>query len=548
MDKIIYKKRDWVKGELITEEKIDNIEIGIEQADKTIDQFKDEFSPMKTKNDLDEARVDIWSNTFSSLKQRLDSDYFDIAKDVKIYKNYSLLNREDSIRNTADGNVSKILVKGRTENGKSVGEDEGYIIFFSTDNKLEGSDRKESIKKIKVPKGGLKSVGDVYDSIEQNNFNEIILIKRISDDFTVLERPEEIKIYKNILDLKVFKDFFNFKLYNEIKPEVEFSYNDYHINDIEGKIKFVEDVETIDHLKIKGNTEIVNNKLVSSAEKENKLIVGTQKNDGTVSIVGLAVVGEFILEKEAEAESEANTNTLEIDLPIENGLKKINEDIYDYVEQRENGAYLIQKVGKLIINGNEEFAPLTVSRDNNHVISYIKVNNLLKCSSIINDKYNSLTVSDVSDSQNKNLEYVGLLNNSDEEIIYISIERSKLSLDTVEGFKNYIKGNPITVYYEMKKPITSKIMCNNDLLLETFKGNTHIVNRNNVYPIIETRIPYDASLLLTSLQEENLRLKEENNELENKINETKTKINSLNYDQTASKLDLDMRLMSLELE
>ena len=68
--------------------------------------------------------------------------------------------------------------------------------------------------------------------------------------------------------------------------------------------------------------------------------------------------------------------------------------------------------------------------------------------------------------------------NGDTFAIYIRINKGKLSVDSISGFKEWLKNNSTKVIYRLRTPIYEPIKA--DLSVQLFEGTTHISNNSNI--------------------------------------------------------------------
>ena len=254
-------------------------------------------------------------------------------------------------------------------------------------------------------------------------------------------------------------------------------------NEADDKIKAL---KTIQNLEYKGESVICNNTLASRTS--DMLIKGkTYVNLGTG---GLESVGE----KENKISISSNNNKLaddvnykeykkEILLPIKGGLKSLPNEVGDTIEQRNDGVYLVQRVGKYTFTGNEDLKSSN-SSPNNYLQFYDvpnikKFNSSLMCDTLIvrkdvaDDKISATTTND------------GIMSCGNANEIRIRIK----GLETdVNGSKNWFKQNRTTVYYELKSPVETKLDIQN-LDLEVYKGTTYITTDNAIQPTLSFKVP-----------------------------------------------------------
>lgn len=167
----------------------------------------------------------------------------------------------------------------------------------------------------------------------------------------------------------------------------------------------------------------------------------------------------------------------EILLPIEGGLKSLPNGVCDTIEQREDGVYLVQKVGKVIFDGSRnEWGLQSINSNNiaNFIISTPShADNEVYCDKFI---YDNNFISTATRE--------GIFVN--ESSFYIRINKAKA--DTVEKFKKWLQANPTTVYYKFDTPIETKLDINN-INLQTFKDLTYVISDDSVEPVLEFKAP-----------------------------------------------------------
>lgn len=101
------------------------------------------------------------------------------------------------------------------------------------------------------------------------------------------------------------------------------------------------------------------------------------------------------------------------------------------------------------------------------------------------------------------------LSNEDKEGILVSgtsrvifrVLKSKLTNTNNNSIKEYLKVNPIILYYELAEPIITKHNVN--INLKTFEGTTHITSDNYLLPTISCKVPSNVQATIMNLKEEN---------------------------------------------
>ena len=235
----------------------------------------------------------------------------------------------------------------------------------------------------------------------------------------------------------------------------------------------------------------------------------------------------------------------EILLSLDGGLKSLPDGTCDTIEQREDGIYLVQRVGKYTWTGAESFSLDDASDNSGDYVTYHN-SGLLITRFYICNKFIRKDFRDFYSDDSKNMECTS--DGGGYPRFYIRMLKSKLNENTVSGFKQWLQANPVTVYYELNAPIETKLDIDT-LNLETFKDKTYILSKNNIKPEIVCKAPVDVNQTIADLQGEQEQLIETYNTLKEENEAVKTAISELNEQedvQTADMLDLDMRVLALE--
>ena len=111
-----------------------------------------------------------------------------------------------------------------------------------------------------------------------------------------------------------------------------------------------------------------------------------------------------------------------------NGVKDSNES-----------GKVIRRIGKILLNGNETWAPVNSTSTTRAFIMDLPLSK--KGASVISDKFNFST------SAASGFDGIGILSNRK---LWIEISNSKLSTLDVDGFKTWLANNIVTAYYELE--------------------------------------------------------------------------------------------------
>lgn len=173
----------------------------------------------------------------------------------------------------------------------------------------------------------------------------------------------------------------------------------------------------------------------------------------------------------------------DVNLPIENGLKSLPDGTKDTIEQRQDGFYLVQRVGKVILNGvdNEDWTHIATAPNYTlvyHRFNAKRINVQPLCYPFLN---NQLPYSNIKLDK---IEQEGCYTAQDGNIC-VSILNDKLDTPDGDGFKKWLQQNNMIGYYVLAKPIETKI---SDIELETVGGINYITTENKINPNLKMSV------------------------------------------------------------
>ena len=238
----------------------------------------------------------------------------------------------------------------------------------------------------------------------------------------------------------------------------------------------------------------------------------------------------------------------EILLPFSDGLKGLPSGAKDVAFDNK----ITQRIGKQILDGNEDNWSINNSVQNTKTISFWISGYKLENSKEVNSTSDELSNSFISNmnvlpNNTKDTELVCFHNFLGIKWIYISIDKTKLETQDAAGFKKWLQANPVEVYYELAEPIERQITDLNSINLETFKDITYVSSENEIQPNLSFKAPVDVPATISSLRTKNTNLEHENKELKDEINTKTLKLHDQDVELTNSDLDLDFRIFELEM-
>ena len=225
---------------------------------------------------------------------------------------------------------------------------------------------------------------------------------------------------------------------------------------------------------IKGQTHQNTSKIESAGEKENKISI-LSKN------------------KESADDNNYKQDKKEILLPVNGGLKSLPNNAADTIEQRNDGVYLVQRIGKVVLNGSETWGKSSWTMTNTFKFDFeiglvAKLFDTNATNQILCDTFKVVSRNSLDNVANREFESM-CPSNSRSRTLSITILKTKLNNTNTTGvFKQWLSNNPVTVYYELETPIETKLNIKN-LDLEVYKDTTYITTDNAIQPTLSFKVP-----------------------------------------------------------
>ena len=183
----------------------------------------------------------------------------------------------------------------------------------------------------------------------------------------------------------------------------------------------------------------------------------------------------------------------EILLPVEGGLKLLPNGVYDTIEQRSDGVYLVQRVCKVVLNGSEAWTKSSWSMTNTFKFDFeiglvAKLFDTNATNQILCDTFKVVSRNSLDNVANREFESI-CPSNSKSRTLSITVSKTKLNnTNTTDTFKQWLRNNPVTVCYELETPIETKLDINN-LDLEVYEDITYITTDNAIKPALSFKVP-----------------------------------------------------------
>ncbi|MDK0590748.1 hypothetical protein P5F20_03915 [Clostridium perfringens] len=133
---------------------------------------------------------------------------------------------------------------------------------------------------------------------------------------------------------------------------------------------------------------------------------------------------------------------------------------------------------------------------------------------------------------------------SDQVRFIFRISNSKLRTQDVSGFKEWLKSNPTTVYYELREPVETPL--GESINVKTFGEKTYVSFENSISGTSSFKAPVDATATISRLNRENRALEEENKNLRQDFESTTLTLTDSDLELVKQNVDMDFRLMEVE--
>ena len=166
---------------------------------------------------------------------------------------------------------------------------------------------------------------------------------------------------------------------------------------------------------------------------------------------------------------------------------------WDSIEKHSDGKYYYHKrtSNETVLNGSENWV-LNSSITPTFTTVYTRISGLKAGNSpLVSDKFINLTVVPSYDT-----EFIKVGGSAN--LMYININPNKLSTQGVEGFKSWLKSNPITVVYQLAE---EKVYECTNLDLITYSGETNLLVKSGVLnPKVTLKVHQNITNIITILQ------------------------------------------------
>ncbi|WP_221373623.1 hypothetical protein [Clostridium perfringens] len=235
------------------------------------------------------------------------------------------------------------------------------------------------------------------------------------------------------------------------------------------------------------------------------------------------------------------------DLGFDEGFRGLNKTAYDELNSIMDVA--VKRVEKKVLNGDNEGWGVWTNSTGDVINAYVYFNDVIpslkgrvKPDSIcLNDRLPSNQGGHLSTTEGFKITST---------YFTLSIHKSKLGVENVNdpnnttALKNWLKQNPITVYYELAEPVETPLI--DPVNVKTFNEKTYVSFENAISGTSSFKTPVDTTATIARLNRENRTLEEENRSLRQDFESTTLSLTDSDLELVKQNVDMDFRLMEVE--
>lgn len=223
----------------------------------------------------------------------------------------------------------------------------------------------------------------------------------------------------------------------------------------------------------------------NSTDHKGKILIGVNGNMSKIKEM-LDIIGDIVVSYEPITDYQPYTSQ-PFNYTLSNQLYRLSDNVYDYIDVGKGK--IVRNVGVVTFDGSDDYVFITDSKDEDQIVRFAAKHNdpiifttLIKC-----DGFQTTTTETVA------YENVRV----DDRKWWIHLKKDRLSESSSNAFKQWLKQNPITVYYQLATPIEEPIPSDLQSLLQSLKSyypQTNIMFDTEIEPYIN----FDYKLNLKS--------------------------------------------------
>ena len=249
-----------------------------------------------------------------------------------------------------------------------------------------------------------------------------------------------------------------------------------------------------------GETKRVSMTFIANSDKYGRrLLLGSTTAGSSYT------VSQIQIEESSSATSYKPYKSNNTKIPLLSPLRRIPNRAYDEVilDRENHKAKIVQRVGKLVLDGSQ---PIFWNQFNNNSF----IGNIYRVDNI-NETWGEKSA--ISDRLEYNVEYFYYANGESistgdgtTNYLRVSLARWRLAGDTNTHWNQYLKENPITVYYELKTPVITEVD------LEGFPyiyKDGHLFLNGEIAPVTEIKYSINQSHMIEASNQDLIRHQKE---------------------------------------
>ena len=201
----------------------------------------------------------------------------------------------------------------------------------------------------------------------------------------------------------------------------------------------------------------------------------------------------------------------------------------------------IKRIDKYIFSGDEKMVLSNIQSDGFLTVKITKTGVKNESDLICNNFANNKEIWE----QKTLAEGIQALTYETGSLFFIKIDKKKLNgIETIEGFKQWLKENETVVYYELAEPVETPL--DENINLKTFGEKTYVNFENDISGTSSFKAPVNAAATISRLNRENRALEEENKTLRQDFESTTLSLTDSDLELVKQNVDMDFRLMEVE--
>lgn len=314
---------------------------------------------------------------------------------------------------------------------------------------------------------------------------------------------------------------------SNLKPNTKYTITSQITNITQGWAGLLCDYDNNNIFKV-SNKEQSNPQITIITDENGKVKIQFYTNYTSTVQNSSAIFNDIELEEGSTATTYETHQEQSYIMPVQQEMLK--EDYFDFDNEEE-----VHNWNKLVLNGTEEW--IKANNKETDTVFAIFVTNGVNDSEMSNSFLKAHLASSIA-------EKARVFNGS----LYIEINTNRLSEDTVDGFKSWLKslydeGTPVIVYYKLSTPTRlpfteeQKEIAKELSHATTYEGTTHIYSTDSISPVLKTTcgseiVPIGKFTIQKPIEDDEFKVKIKATDYMKKFEDNKYDGSNLTYPKT----------------